>query len=202
MGNGETRTTAPSNQPNNQDVFIWALYLLGGADREIHVEHIYMKAFDLAPARLAWRLYPQTPDYKKTSKALQSVEATTHKGLVLRVNPLTRKLTVEGIKWVEKFKPLFESVYENSPVQAAKTDVNEKRRQRIRESQIFNAWKLGDEWSFEELSVLFECQLAAPKQIWLGRIDEAKRAGLRLQDDELIQFIDEVEIKLRKRGMI
>jgi hypothetical protein len=111
MANGESRTTAPSNQPNNQDVFIWALFLLGGADKEIDVEEIYMKAFELAPARLGWRVYPETPDYKKTAKALQSVEASTHVGLVIKTNPLARKLSAAGVEWVERFRPLLENIY-------------------------------------------------------------------------------------------
>ncbi len=72
------RTSPPSDQPNNQDVFVWALYLLGGADRGVDVEEIYLKCFELAPARLGWRTRPDLPDYKKASKALQSIEAKTH----------------------------------------------------------------------------------------------------------------------------
>ena len=32
-----TRSAPPSVDANNQDVFIWALYLLGGADRDVDV---------------------------------------------------------------------------------------------------------------------------------------------------------------------
>ena len=44
------------------------------------VEEIYLKCFEIAPARLGWRTRPEIPDYKKISKALQSVEAKTHTG--------------------------------------------------------------------------------------------------------------------------
>jgi hypothetical protein len=66
-----TRTAPPNQTANNQDVFIWSLYQLGGADRSIEVEDIYLKAFDIAPARLGWRTRPDLPDYKKVAKALQ-----------------------------------------------------------------------------------------------------------------------------------
>ena len=64
------RTEPPSSIPNNQDVFVWALYLLGGADQDVDVEAIYLKCFELAPARLAWRTRPDLPDYKKISTSL------------------------------------------------------------------------------------------------------------------------------------
>ena len=98
---GAPRSAPPSEEPNNQDVFIWALYLLGGADLDIDVEAVYLKSFKLAPARLGWRTHPEIPDYKKTAKALQSVEASTHVGLVQRQGPYHRRLTAEGVRWVE-----------------------------------------------------------------------------------------------------
>lgn len=80
MNDPTARSAPPSVEANNQDVFIWALYLLGGADRDVDVENIYLKSFELTPARLGWRTRPDPPDYKKTAKALQSIEATTHIG--------------------------------------------------------------------------------------------------------------------------
>ena len=82
------RKDPPSSEANNQDVFVWALYLLGGADKDVDVEEIYLKCFELAPARLGWRTHPEIADYKKTSKALQSIEATTHVELSKQSNLL------------------------------------------------------------------------------------------------------------------
>jgi hypothetical protein len=104
----KARNEPPSPEANNQDVFVWALYLLGGADRDVDVEEIYLKCFELAPARLGWRTHPEIPDYKKTSKALQSIEATTHVGLLHRPHKYSRRLTLEGIKWVEAYKEILE----------------------------------------------------------------------------------------------
>ena len=65
----------PSFEANNNDLLVWSLFLLGGAEKWVDVEDIYLKAFELGPARLSWRTRADIPDYKKVSKALQSVEA-------------------------------------------------------------------------------------------------------------------------------
>ena len=66
----QIRTSPPSDTANNQDVFLWALYVLGGADRDVDVEDIYLKCFEMAPARLGWRTQPQLPQYKKLRRHL------------------------------------------------------------------------------------------------------------------------------------
>jgi len=78
---------APSGNHNNDDLLVWALHLLGGAERWVDVEELYLKAFELAPARLSWRTRPDLPDYKKCAKALQAVESpkgSNHHGLLAK----------------------------------------------------------------------------------------------------------------------
>ena len=109
----EEQTSAPrrapaSGVPNNQDVFVWALFQLGGAEHDVDVEAIFLRSFDLAPARLGWRTRPDLPDYKKAAKALQSVESKTHVGLVHRTSPYLRRLTTAGTVWVEQNRSILE----------------------------------------------------------------------------------------------
>lgn len=65
---------APSGTHNNSDLLVWACYQCGGFDRWIEVEELYLNAFELALARLAWRTRGNLPDYKKCAKALQELE--------------------------------------------------------------------------------------------------------------------------------
>ena len=41
-----------ADRASNSELFVWALYLLGGAERDVDVEEIYLKCFEIAPARL------------------------------------------------------------------------------------------------------------------------------------------------------
>jgi hypothetical protein len=52
-----------SSEPvTNSDVFLWALYELGGADEFVDVEAAFFRAFELAPLRLRRWSYPRKAD--------------------------------------------------------------------------------------------------------------------------------------------
>ena len=190
----KARTSPPGAEPNNQDVFVWALYLLGGSDRDIDVEDIYLKSFELAPARLSWRTRPDLPDYKKTAKALQSVEASTHVGLVHRIGPYTRRLTAEGAAWVARFRPVFEQAYGGkTPVRPDAANEHERRRRALKANSQFVAWQAGQAFDRFELADAFECSAASPANVWRGRVDEARRSADVLSDEQLNNFVQAVD---------
>ena len=189
------RNEPPSPEANNQDVFVWALYLLGGADKDVDVEEIYLKCFELAPARLGWRTHPEIPDYKKTSKALQSIEATTHVGLLHRPHKYSRRLTLEGIKWVEAYKEILEKNYSKAIVLASKTtNQHERKRHELKKS---DAWAkfLMDPSTVEisDAAAALQCSAASPMSVWSGRVNDLRRTGDLLSDDSILNFADFVE---------
>lgn len=200
---GEVRVKPPSDEANNQDVFIWALYLLGGADADVDVEAVYLKSFELAPARLGWRTRPDLPDYKKTAKALQSVESSTHVGLVQWQGPYARRLTAEGVRWVERNIDILRSTYEgHRPVPGTTTGVHERLRKRLRESNAFSEWQQGQPLDLGDLSDAFECSAASPAATWRLRLEEAKRVGHVLSDQPLLEFVDAAHSNLSSRGIL
>jgi hypothetical protein len=189
------RKDPPSLEANNQDVFVWALYLLGGADKDVDVEEIYLKCFDLAPARLGWRTHPEIPDYKKTSKALQSIEATTHVGLLHRPHKYSRRLTLEGIKWVEAYQTILEKNYSKSIVQASKTtNQHERKRHELKKSDAWGKF-LVDPTSVEmsDAAAALQCSAASPTSIWAGRVNDLRRTGDLLSDESILNFADFIE---------
>lgn len=194
-----TRTAPPSPEANNQDVFLWALYLLGGADRDVDVEDIYLKSFELAPARLGWRTRPDLPDYKKTAKALQSIEASTHVGLVHKTSSYMRRLSTEGVRWVEAYRDILATTYGAAPVPAAATNQHERRRQRLKSSPVFVTWQATGDLDVFDLADAFECSAASPAGVWNGRVEEARRAADVLADDDLTDFVEAVTAFLRDR---
>lgn len=195
------RTDPPSNEPNNQDVFVWALYLLGGADKDVDVEEIYLKCFELAPARLGWRTRPDLPDYKKTSKALQSIEATTHVGLLHRPHQYSRRLTLEGIKWVEQYLDILKKNYSHTVVQASKSNnVYERLRSEMLTSDAWSKYLINpDSVEISDAAAALRCSPASPQATWLSRTTEIRRAADVLKDDEIMEFADFVQNKFVNR---
>ena len=191
------RTEPPSVGPNNQDVFLWALYLLGGSDMDVDVEEIYLKCFELAPARLGWRTHPDIPDYKKAAKALQSVEASTHIGLVHKPHKFSRRLTVAGVRWVESYKEILEENYSHKPVMASKTSNNYERiRQEILKSHAWLTYKeLNEIQDIADAAAALQCSPASPKSTWRSRINNLKRASDVLKDNDLLEFAELIDNK-------
>ena len=192
------RTSPPSNQPNNQDVFVWALYLLGGADRDVDVEEIYLKCFELAPARLAWRTRPDLPDYKKVSKALQSVEAKTHAGLLMKPHEYSRRLSVEGVRWIETYMEILAKNYSQGKVQASSsTNQYERRRQEVKGSDVWRQYqKAPQTLTSVELASVMNCTAASTDITWKTRVNELRRASDVLGDIDLMNFANFVSEKV------
>jgi hypothetical protein len=189
------RNEPPSLEANNQDVFVWALYLLGGADKDVDVEEIYLKCFELAPARLGWRTHPEIPDYKKTSKALQSIEATTHVGLLHRPHKYSRRLTLEGVKWVESYREILEKNYSKAIVQASKTtNQHERRRHELKRSDAWTKFLIDPATvEISDAAAALQCSAASPLSVWSGRVNDLRRTGDLLSDELILNFADFIE---------
>jgi hypothetical protein len=191
----KARNEPPSPEANNQDVFVWALYLLGGADKDVDVEEIYLKCFELAPARLGWRTHPEIPDYKKTSKALQSIEATTHVGLLHRPHKYSRRLTFEGVKWVEAYKAILEKNYSKATVLASKsTNQHERKRHELKKSDAWAKFLIDPSTvEISDVAAALQCSAASPMSVWSGRVNDLRRTGDLLSDESILNFADFVE---------
>ena len=182
--NRTAKTTA-----NNEDVFIWALYQLHGSDRSVDVEEIYLRAFEIAPVRLGWRTRPEIPDYKKISKALQTVEAKSHVGLVRKVDRYTRQLTPEGSAWVSDNYAVLERLYGGASVVAAQAgNTYGEIERRVRESRAFRLWQVGESAAITDIAVAVDCSAASSDSLWARRCDEIVRAGQVLSDSTLEAF--------------
>ena len=198
MNKKPVRTDPPSESPNNQDALVFALYLLGGADKDVDVEDMFLKCHELAPARLSWRTRPDLPDYKKVSKALQSVEASTHVGLFHHTNQYARRLTLDGNRWVETYISILERVYSKAPVQASKnTNMHERKRHEIKNSQVWVLFKESPaNIGIEDFASVLQCSAASSQTTWASRVHDVKRAADVLQDQELMQFAQIVELRV------
>lgn len=198
MNKKPVRTDPPSESPNNQDALVYALYLLGGSDRDVDVEDMFLKCHELAPARLSWRTRPDLPDYKKVSKALQSVEASTHVGLFHHSNQYARRLTLDGNRWVETYISILERVYSKAPVQASKnTNMHERKRHEIKNSPVWVLFKESPaNIGIEDFASVLQCSAASSQTTWASRVQDVKRAADVLQDQELMQFAQLVELRV------
>jgi hypothetical protein len=185
----------PSSDPNNQDLLVWALYELGGADRLVDVEEIYLECFRLAPARLGWRTRPDLPDYKKCAKALQSVEASTHQGLLTKLGRYERKLTAAGVEWCERWREQLVAAYGGEAVvRAGRASDQERTLRELGAHPAFQYWSqeraLPSGWW--DVADAFRCSPASSDPVWDQRLDHVQRAADSADDHEVREFVDVV----------
>jgi len=183
-----TKLSFSADRASNSELFVWALYLLGGAEHDVDVEDIYLKCFEIAPARLGWRTKPEIPDYKKTAKALQSVEAETK--FIHKSHQYARRLTSSGLTWINQNMDKLQSTYGFQKVKPAATNHFYQRSAFIKAHPIWKDFQKSN--SVDVLHTLadsLECSPASPAQTWDGRFVELQTMANVLQDEELSEFL-------------
>ena len=193
----------PSTTHSNADLLIWSLYLLGGVEKWINVEALYLKAFDLAPARLSWRTKPEIPDYKKCAKALQEVEAPNQRNFLnvfSKKGPYERMLSLEGHAWCEKHKGRLSNLYSGEIVPSATGQDDERKIRRLSRSDAYRKWNPTgpDGLDLWELADAFRCTADTPWATWQGRLAEHALAAERNGQTDLLAFINAAKIHIEQ----
>ncbi len=191
---------APSASQNNAELLLYSLLLLGGSERWVDVEELYLRAFSLAPARLSWRTRGDLPDYKKCAKALQELEdpkRSEHAPLIRKRDRYSRKLTMAGLDWCEQFRPLLESLYGTSVGNASSQD-DARRIRHIVQSDVFAVWSERRELGAEQwqLAELLRCMPDSPRATWMSRIDEYVVAARRNHRSDVEEFMEAVRTRI------
>lgn len=193
---------APSATPNNADLLVYACYLAGGFEKWLDVEDLFLKAFELAPARLSWRTKPDIPDYKKISKALQELEdpkRSDHLGLLDKKGKYERKLSVLGLDWCRQYESLLNSLYGGERVVPTAAIQDSSRLLRhVENSQAFSEFKLtrtvtSEKWTLAEA---LRCLPDSAPHVWRGRIDQVQSAAEKNGRSDLVEFARSIRSNL------
>lgn len=190
MASTSKQVKPPSPDHNNPDLLVWACFVAGGYERWLDVEELYLKAFELAPARLAWRTREDLPDYKKCAKALQEVEdpkRSAHLGLFLKNGRYLRKLSDDGNEWCNTYRHILTVLYGGGLVPAPQTAVTTQALSALKRSQAYKEFLKSEDVSCElwMLAEALQCLPDSPRAIWLARLDQVSSA-LRVTDDQKV----------------
>jgi hypothetical protein len=176
----------------NTDVFLWALYELGGADDFVDVEDAFFRAFELAPLRLAWRTRSTLPDLKKCSKALRDAEGREPRLLVKHGSEM-RRLTVEGQRWIEQnFDRLAEALGRDQLVRAPRTRVPSRLVTEALQSTAFKTWAetgaiTDEKWRLAEM---LRCSPDSSRDVFRDRLETLRSAAYSAGRLDALGFLD------------
>lgn len=183
---------SPVEELTNSDIFLWALHELGGSSDFVDVEAVFLKCFEIAPQRFAWRTQA-LPDFKKCSKALRDAEARRPPLLVKTGDSFGRQLSVQGQKWVEaNANRLRVNLKPGRVVQEPKTRPRSRMLAEAEQAPAFEAWRAdrvvpSEKWRMAEL---LRCSPDSDATVWHNRLETLRAAAYAADHKDLLEFLD------------
>lgn len=185
----------PSIVHNNSDLSVYACYLAGGFERWLDVEELYLKAFELAPARLSWRTRPDLPDYKKCNRIFEVSDPTRGKNLqrlILKRGKYQCKLSDEGYVWCMQYESILQSLYRGGVVPTAAVQEASRMIRNLEKTEAFKKFiKTGNiESPLWELAESFQCMVDSDEGVWVGRFDQMTVFAENNSREDVLRFIE------------
>ena len=186
-----------SEPVTNSDVFLWALYELGGSEEFIDVEDAFIAAFKLAPRRLSWRTREDLPDLKKCSKALRDAEGREPQ-LLVKKGAEMRRLTVEGQRWIEEnFDRLAEALGSDREVRAPRTRLPSRLVTQALQSPVFALWSekgaiTDEKWRVAEM---LRCSPDSSRAVFRDRLETLRAAAYSAGRLDALEFLDALALE-------
>jgi hypothetical protein len=187
-------STQPS-EATNWEIFLWSLHELGGGASFVDIEDVFIRCFELAPNRFAWRTKDNLPDYKKCAKGLRDAEARRPALLVKTRDGLKRQLTVEGQEWItENSARLAALLRPGRIVQEPKQRPRARLLGEIEKSNEFDTWTLNrtvpaEKWRVAEL---LHCSPDSDPRVWNSRLEFLRSAAHAAGKTDVLAFLENV----------
>jgi hypothetical protein len=179
---------------SNNDVILWALYELGGAEQFVDVEEVFLKAFELAPRRFCWRIRADLVDYKKCSLALGELGRRTPRPLINQ-GEYMRMISIEGQKWIEEnFDRLAEELGKDRDVRATRRRSTGRLLSQVLRSPVYTAWLNNGEMTSEKWKVaeLLRCAPDNTKSVFQERVNTLRSVAYSSGHEEVLRFLDQM----------
>jgi hypothetical protein len=182
-----------SEPVTSSEVFLWALYELGGADDFVDVEDAFFKAFQLAPLRLSWRTRQDLPDLKKCSKALRDAEGRKPK-LMVKNGADKRRLTVAGQRWIEEnFERLAQALGGGDRlVGPSRIRIPSRLVSQATQTAVFTDWVENgaiteQKWRVAEM---LRCSPDSSRSVFHDRLETLRAAAYSSGRRDVLEFFD------------
>lgn len=186
----------------NIEVVTYAVALLGGVDRPVHLEDVAVKSHELAPGAFRWDLdqYASYIDKDKVRVSLTDAEKDG-KGALVRGVGQTKggrtkrtdlwRLTSAGTAWVSEHRNLIEQAT-GAGMPALKRGKAHDLRRQITDSDLFR--RFDDEGALDyspyEFADLLECSPDASNAVFRDRFDALCGQVTLLGEPKLEDFLN------------
>ena len=182
-------------EARNWEIFLWALYLLGGTETFVDVEDVFIMCFEKAPNRFSWRTKKDIPDTKKCSKGLVDAEAKRPSLMIKTRDGHSRQLTVEGQQWIdENYKRLSNLLDTGRIVQEPTHRPQARFLADLERSPEFQGWLNNKNIPEEKWRIadLFRCSPDSDTHIWNSRLEVMRSAAHTSGKHHILEFLEEI----------
>lgn len=179
---------------NNSDLFLYSLYRLGGGERFVDIEDVFVDMWRRAPQRFGWRKY-EYPNYKVAYVAISDLTGReTHQDeLLLRsTDGLSRQLTAAGVRWVESRRDSLDAAQDElGPTPrdrrpAHRTLVELERHQAVRRFLDGDSPDLSD----NDVATMLRCAPDSPQEVRQQRLETLRSRAQAAHRDGLSRFLE------------
>lgn len=175
---------------SNSDLIPIALYDLDGLNKFIDIEDIFYKCYELAPKRIKWRKY-DIPNYKTAAKALQEFEAKHPECFIKTADGLGRKLTIEGVEWINKNLPRIKKILSKKELSQPSRRPQHRILNKFFDNESFQSFQNGKKPKMDKyvISELFLCAPDSPPSVWRERYEDYRIAANDSENTKILDFL-------------
>ena len=187
----------------NLDLVTYALAVLDGAERPVHLERIAVKAFELSPGAFRWDLdeYAGFIDKDKVRVTLTDAQKPKYGGLVRAVGAKRQgiskptdawQLTPAGAGWFTSNRDRIAQSLGLVKPSIKRRKADDLRRRLVR-SDLYQEFKArrgeitSDPFKFADL---LECSPDASNRVVQDKLDALRIQARLLGDQDLVQFLE------------
>ena len=194
-----------SGRLSKAEVVTFAVGLLGGLESPIHLEHIAVKAHELAPGAFRWTLdeFSDHIDKELVRSALVEaanrrqrrdealVEGVLVKGESTRLKFDMWRMTPAGADWMSENESSLAAIATSERPKLPEARVK-KIMTRINSSDLYQQYRQAGEVSYSpyDFTDLLDCSPDAPNPVVLQQLELLRGQLGFLGDDDLLTFLD------------
>ena len=185
---------------SNMDMACYALYLLGGESKKVHIDDIVVKCFkEISPSSFSMIKYPEFPASDTVRYSLESASKKQYGSLVTKEKVAKDKFwffTTNGINWIENNKDRLKSLGSDEELKVHRQK-NAKYLDEIFSHAAYLKF-LESPNSFQPdialIADLFKCRSDSNVKIWKSRFQKLKLAANNSsRSKEVLNFLDKCQ---------
>lgn len=185
---------------SNMDMACYALYLLGGESKKVHIDDIVVKCFkEISPSSFSMIKYPEFPASDTVRYSLESASKKQYGALVTKEKIAKDKFwffTTTGINWIKNNKDRLKSLGSDEELKVHRQK-NAKYLDDIFSHAAYLKF-LESPNSFQPdialIADLFKCRSDSSAKIWASRFQKLKlAANSSSRAEEVFNFLNKCQ---------